>query len=260
MISALLRFDDWTSPVPPVPREVVSALPEFAGLLPPLLFVPGLGHGPWAFEEHWLQHAASRGFLAHSVGLRPKGDLRAYAHDVVQVAASLPRQAVLVGHGAGALIVTRALGRYPARAAVLAGPVLDGWATLGTALRANFFGTVPAVFGGRLRLSRRQLFSADLPAEQAETYRKRLTAAGGKAQRELLTHPDLAKPVGAPPVLVVGSPDDRVVPRSSLDRTAARYGGAPLLFPGMGHDLMLDAGWREPIDAILDWLTKELAR
>jgi pimeloyl-ACP methyl ester carboxylesterase len=75
----------------------------------------------------------------------------------------------------------------------------------------------------------------------------------------LITHRALPKPVGAPPVLVVGSPDDRVVPRSSLDRTAARYGGAPLLFPGMGHDLMLDAGWREPIDAILDWLTKELS-
>ena len=66
-------------------------------------------------------------------------------------------------------------------------------------------------------------------------------------------------PVGNPPVLIAGSPDDRVVPRSSLDRTATRYGGAPLLFPGMGHDLMLDASWVEPLDAILDWLTKELA-
>jgi hypothetical protein len=37
---------------------------------------------------------------------------------------------------------------------------------------------------------------------------------------------------------------------------ARGYGGAPLLFPGMGHDLMLDARWREPIDAILDWLEK----
>jgi hypothetical protein len=50
-----------------------------------------------------------------------------------------------------------------------------------------------------------------------------------------------------------------VVPRASLDRTATRYGGAPLLFPGMGHDLMLDAGRLEPIDAILDWLVKELS-
>jgi hypothetical protein len=26
----------------------------------------------------------------------------------------------------------------------------------------------------------------------------------------------------------------------------------------MGHDLMLDEGWAEPIGAILDWLEKEL--
>jgi pimeloyl-ACP methyl ester carboxylesterase len=258
MRSEVLRFDDWTSPVLPVRREVVSAPAAGETTLPPVLFVPGLGHGPWAFAEHWLAHTAARGFAAHAVGLREQGDLRAYAHDVVQVAASLPRQAVLVGHGAGALVVAYALTRYPAKAAVLVAPVLDGWTTFGAALRSNPFGTLPAVFGGRLRLSRRQLFSSALPADEANEYLARLGRAGAKAQFELVTHAAPAKPVGSPPMLVVGSPDDRVVPRSSLDRTAGRYGAAPLLFPGMGHDLMLDAKWAEPIDAILDWLDKEL--
>ena len=45
MSAQLLRFADWTSPVPPVEREVLSALPEGAGDNPPLLFVPGLGTG-----------------------------------------------------------------------------------------------------------------------------------------------------------------------------------------------------------------------
>jgi pimeloyl-ACP methyl ester carboxylesterase len=258
MRSEVLRFDDWTAPVPPVRREVLSVLEGADDKLPPVLFVPGLGHGPWAFAEHWLGHTAARGFAAHAVGLRAHGDLRAYTHDVVQVAAALPRQAVLVGHGAGALVVAQALGRYPARAAVLAAPVLDGWATLGAALRANPFGTLPAVFGGQLRLSRRQLFSSALGADEAAAYLARLGRAGAKPQFQLVTHGALRKPVGRPPMLVVGSPDDRVVPRSSLDRTAGRYGAAPLLFPGMGHDLMLDAKWAEPIDAILDWLAKEL--
>ena len=258
MRSDLLRFEDWTSPVPPVSREVLTVRPEAEEDLPPVLFVPGLGHGAWAFAEHWLAHTASRGFPAHAVSLRENGDLRSYAHDVVQVAASLPRQAVLVGHGAGALVVARALGRYPARAAVLVAPVLDGWASLGAALRANPFGTLPAFFGGRLRLSRRQLFSANLPAAEARESLLRLGRAGAAAQFELVRHAPPPRPVGAPPTLVVGSPDDRVVPRSSLDRTAGRYGAAPLLFPGMGHDLMLDANWVEPIDAILDWLGKEI--
>jgi pimeloyl-ACP methyl ester carboxylesterase len=178
---------------------------------------------------------------------------------VVQVAAGLPRQTVLIGHGAGALVVSRALARYPARAVVLVAPVLDGWSALGAALRANPVGTLPAFFGGRLRLSRSQLFGPELPAERADGYRSRLGAAGAVAQWQLLAHRSAAPPVGRPPTLVVGSPDDRVVPRSSLDRAAGRHGSAPLLFPGMGHDLMLDAGWQDPIDAILDWLVKELA-
>jgi len=262
-----MRTRDWTRPVPPVRREVLTATPEADEGKPPVLFVPGFGHGAWAFAEHWMEHTAARGFAAHAVsprghgdsGAAPKATLRAYAHDVVQVAASLPRRAVLVGHGAGALVVAHALARYPARAGVLAAPVFGGWGTLATALRRNPFGTVPALFGGRLRMSRRQLFSRELPDTVARAYVDRLGRASARAQWQLLTRGAPESPVGNPPMLVVGSPDDRVVPSSALIRAARQYGGAPLLFPGMGHDLMLDARWREPIDAIVDWLDKETA-
>jgi pimeloyl-ACP methyl ester carboxylesterase len=258
MRSELLRFEDWTNPVPPFPREVLAQLPAGgAPERPPVLFVPGLGQGAWAFAEHWLAHTAARGFPAHALTPRPGGDLRVQVHDVVQVAAALPRQTVLVGHGVGALVVARALGRYPAKAAVLVSPVLDGWAALGAALRANPLGTLPALAGGRLRLNRRQLFGADLPDADADRHLRRIVA---RPRRELVRHPPVPTPVGNPPTLVVGSPDDRVVSRAALDRAAARYGGAPLLFPGMGHELMLDTGWAEPIEAILDWLAGHLRR
>ncbi|AEV82574.1 alpha/beta hydrolase [Actinoplanes sp. SE50] len=253
----LLRFDDWTDPVPPAQREIVSRLPDEDRGRPPVVFVPGLGHGGWAFAEHWLPHTAGRGFPAYAVSPRPGGDLRALVHDVVQTAAGLPRQAVLVGHGVGALVVARALGRYPARAAVLAAPVLDGWSALGSAVRANPAGTLPALFGGRLRLSARQLFSAGVPAEQASAYLGRIRP---RPRVELLRRVRPPRPVGAPPVLVAGSPDDRVVGRKALDRAAAAYAGAPLMFPGMGHELMLEPSWAEPIDAVLDWLDKQLPR
>ncbi|HEU4346663.1 MAG TPA: alpha/beta fold hydrolase [Actinoplanes sp.] len=223
-MSGVLRFDDWISPVPPVEREVLSARPEGRTRRPPVLFVPGPGGRAATFGEHWLEHTASRGFPAYALTPRANGDLRAYAHDVVQVAASLPRQTVLVGHGAGATIVARALSRYPARAAVLVCPMLDRWATIRAMLRLNPLGVLPAL-----------------------------------ARNRLLGIKDTPKPVGDPPVLVAGSPDDKLVSRSSLDRTAARYGGAPLLFPGMPHDLMTAPAWVEPIDAIIDWLEKELS-
>jgi len=58
------------------------------------------------------------------------------------------------------------------------------------------------------------------------------------------------------PVLVLASPDDRLVPVRGVRATAARYGAELVEFPGMGHDLMLDARWREPLDAMFTWLEK----
>lgn len=259
----IVRTWEWALPPAPARREVLAARPDDEGR-PPVLFVPGFGHGAWAFAEHWLEHTASRGFPAYAMSLRGHGDsgstrragLQAYTQDVVQVASSLPRQAVLVGHGASALVVARAMARYPARAAVLVAPVLGGFATAATALARNPIGTLPALVGGRLRLRRGQLFSRELPASDARGYTSRLGGASTRAQWQLLFGSAPEPPVGDPPVLVVGSPDDRVVPRSALTRASRRYGRAPLLFPGMGHDMMLDARWREPIDAILDWLDK----
>ena len=97
----IFRWREWTKPVPPVTREVLTSQPvdDAEPGRPPLLFVAGYAHGAWAFAEKWLEHAASRGFPAYAMSLRghgtsgsaPKTTLRAYTHDVVQVAARLPR-------------------------------------------------------------------------------------------------------------------------------------------------------------------------
>jgi pimeloyl-ACP methyl ester carboxylesterase len=260
----IMRGREWAYPPPPVRREVLVEAPGERSDVAPVLFVPGFGHGAWAFAEHWLEHAAERGFPAYAMSLRghggsgsvPKATLRAYVHDVTQVAASLPRRAVLVGHGAGALVTAMAMARYPARAGVLVAPVFGGFGAALAALGRSPLAVLPAVFGGPLRPGRRQLFSRSLPARDAQRYAARLGRASARAQWQLALHRAPEDPVGSPPVLVVGSPDDRIVSRAALARVARRYGGAPLLFPGMGHDMMLDARWREPVDAILDWLDK----
>jgi pimeloyl-ACP methyl ester carboxylesterase len=268
MSPTVFRWREWSSPVAPVSREVLTSQPvdeAKVGRRPPLLFVAGYAHGAWAFAEQWLEHAAGRGYPAYAMSLRGHGDsgsaprttLRAYAHDVVQVAARLPRQAVLVGHGVAGLAVAQALAQYPARAGVLVAPVTGGLRTVAAAFAHNPAGTLPGLFGGSLRLGRRQLFGRELTVAQARAYTERMgDPAAARVIYQLARSHTLGRPVGDVPVLVVGSPDDRVVPRRSLERVARHYAGAPLLFPGMGHDLMLDARWQEPIDAILDWLDK----
>ncbi len=264
MTTKIIRYAEWARPARPVHREVLRATPEADEGQPPVLFVPGFGGGAWVYGEHWLEHAAQRGFPAYAMsprghgasGSTPKTALRHYVHDVVQVAAGLPRQAVLVGHGAGALVVAHALARYPARAGVLLAPVLGGPGAAASAALGNPFGLVPALFGAGLRPGRGQLFSRELPTSVARGYHAKWGRASARAQWKLLAPGQPDAPVGDPPVLVVGSPDDKIVTGGALSEAARRYGGAPLLFPGMGHALMLDARWQEPLDAILDWLEK----
>lgn len=268
--TTVMRPLDWSFPPAPATREVRSVLPVGPPQRPPLLFVHGFTVGAWSFAEHWLEYAADRGFPAYAVSLRGHGEsngahrrrritLREYVHDVVQAAAALPRQAILVGHGLGGLVVARALARYPARAGVLVSPVLHGWASLGAALRSAPLHAVPALVGGRLRLRHQQLFSGQLPQQLAKEYLGRLEPQAPLVRYQSLWHRAPEPPLAGAPVLVVGSPDDRLVPGRALERVARRYGGEPLLFPGMGHHLMLDARWREPIEAILEWLDTELA-
>ena len=83
---------------------------------------------------------------------------------------SLPRQAVLVGHGAAGLVVARALAQYPARAGVLVCPVLGGLRMAAGVAARNPMATVPALFGGALRPSRSQLFSRALTHTVARGY------------------------------------------------------------------------------------------
>jgi pimeloyl-ACP methyl ester carboxylesterase len=149
-----------------------------------------------------------------------------------------------------------ALARYPARAGVLVAPVFGGVSAALGLLRRNPTGTLPGLFGGHVSLRPAQLFSRSLPAKEAQSYAARLQRVPSGAQRQLLRRQEPEAPVGAPPVLVAGSPDDRFVSDATLEWVARRYAGSPLLFPGKGHDLMLDARWQEPIDAILDWLEK----
>ncbi len=60
------------------------------------------------------------------------------------------------------------------------------------------------------------------------------------------------------PVWVCGAADDAVVDCEGVRETAAALGAPPpLLLPGIGHDVMLDARWRSAADALAAWLAQE---
>ncbi|TFV88747.1 alpha/beta fold hydrolase [Blastococcus sp. CT_GayMR16] len=243
--------------------EVLERRPAVDTGRPPLLFVHGLGHGAWCWE-HWQAAAAEAGFPTYAVSLRGHGRspgrlrtalLREYVDDVVATAAALPRPAVLVGHSMGGLVVQQALARYAARAAVLVAPVPahPALASLAAIARRHPLDALRIVAGGSLPLRPDYLFH-ELDEAQAQTHSDRCHGESAVVQYQLLMHRPARPPLGSPPVLVLATPDDRLVPIRGVRSTAARYGAEVVEFPGMGHDLMLDARWREPLDAMVAWL------
>ena len=247
--------------------EVLERQPAVDTGRPPLLFVHGLGHGAWCWE-HWMQGAADAGHPAYAVSLRGHGGspgrlrtalLRQYVDDVVATAAELPRPAVLIGHSMGGLVVQRALARYAARAAVLVAPVPahPAVSSLMAIARRHPQDALKIVAGGSLPLRPDYLFHELDPAE-AERLSEQCGGESAVVQYQLLMHRPARPPLGSPPVLVLATPDDRLVPIRGVRSTAARYGARVEEFPGMGHDLMLDARWKEPLTAMLSWLEEQV--
>jgi pimeloyl-ACP methyl ester carboxylesterase len=243
--------------------EVIERQPATDTGKPPLLFVHGLGHGAWCWE-HWQQGAAEAGYPSYAVSLRGHGNsggrlrsslLAHYVDDVVRTASALPRPAVLVGHSMGGLVVQQALARYAAHAGVLVAPVPrhPAVAALLNVARRHPLDALKILGGGSLPLRQDYLFN-ELPAEGAHRYTDRCGGESPIVQYQLILHRPPRRPLGGAPVLVLVSPDDRLIPVAGQRATAERLGARLEEFPGMGHDLMLEPRWREPLKVLLDWL------
>lgn len=260
----VLRRLDWAFPPEPVDLEIVRRVPQHKTDKPPILFVHGLGHAAWAFDEHWMPALAERGWPCYAVSLRGHGNsgsadgatLRHYEHDVMQAIIELPERPVIVGHAAGALVVMRVLERYAARAGVFVAPVpAHGGVGIARRMATRFPGDfAKGLIARPLRWRREHFFSDKLDDATAQRYLRRFEPPSARNQYEMLL-PREPRPSKAP-VFVIGSRDDAFVPPRDTERTALAYNARLRMFVGMGHSMMLDAGWKEPLKAMEAWLER----
>ena len=57
---------------------------------------------------------------------------------------------------------------------------------------------------------------------------------------------------------MLGGGRDYFIRPSAIRRTAEAYGAECTILPGLAHDMMLDARWRQAAEAMLEWLGRAL--
>ncbi len=242
----------------------------------PLLFVHGMWHGAWCWEEHFLPYFAEHGYVSHGLNLRGHGGsegrerlrwttMADYAQDVAEVSSQMPVHPVLVGHSMGGMLVQKYLESHDAPAAVLLASVPPGgvlrttlrvcrshpWAFLKANLTLSMFPVV-----GTPALAQELCFSADMPQETVQAYFARLQDDSYRAYLDMLGL-NLPKPhMVKTPMLVLGAADDALFSPSEVRATAEAYGTQAEIFPHMAHCMMLETGWGQVADRILAWLNE----
>ncbi len=238
----------------------------------PLLFIHGMWHGAWCWDETFLPFFADHGYRVTALSLRghagSEGKIRGsriadYVADVEQVARTFDTPPVLIGHSMGGFITQKYLETHNAPAGVLlaSNPHSGLWHALGLVFLRSPLLVLEAIFTMRLypvvrnpKSARWALFSADMPEEQLLKYHAKMNDESFRAFLDLLglnlAHPKRVKT----PLLILGAEKDTVIPPSDVHATARAYGLKAEIFPNMAHDMMLEAGWKSVAERILEWL------
>lgn len=258
--------------------EVIRRTPERANGLPPLLFVHGAWHGGWCWEAHFLDYFAAQGFEVAALSLRGHGGSAAvramrwnriadYVVDVAQVAGTMATPPVVIGHSMGGLVVQKYLESQPSPAAALLASVppqgvwrtalrlcaRHPWLFLKTSLTLSLWPLVstPA-------LAHESFFHPQLDPALVQRYHQRMTDESFMGFLDMLFL-NLPRPSRVrTPVAVLGAADDQVFSVQQVADTARAYGSQPVIFEGMAHDMMLEAGWQPVADHLIHWLQREL--
>ncbi len=189
-----------------------------------------------------------------------------YLADVAQVASQLQKPPIVVGHSLGGLVVQKYLEKHPVPAAVLLASV-PAHGRLTGALR--FASRHPLAFAkatltwslypivGTTDLTRDAFFSAGISTAKLNGYFSRLQDSSYIAFLDAVVFTTVHPEVVRTPILVMGGADDTIIPYRLVEATARAYHTQAEIFPGMAHDMMLEAGWQSVADRILSWLEEQ---
>ena len=252
-------------------------LPEREKFTAPLLLLPGLWTGSWAWDEAaWA--FSQRGWACWTLDPRESGIPHGRAQDtldgraacIVAAAAALDRPPIVIGYDVGALAALLAAKRMPPaagfRALVCVSPLVPRslCGGRGSPLPLVRLAALPALLWNRAhpppprRMARTFLFHA-LPAAQQDALTAKLQSDAGAVVREL-TRNTIALPA-APlrcPVSVIWGEDDRMVTSDAVRRFAATLQAGEHPYAGQGHWLLSGPPAAALVGDVHRWLVHTL--
>jgi len=240
----------------------------------PLLMVHGASGGSWSWEN-WMPRFAAAGFDCYALNLRghPPSPphpalgsvtLQDYAADVEGVMAALDRPPVLMGHSMGGAIAQMVAaerdvpGLILVSSAPLAGVKFRS-AGFNIWVLLNALKTIPAAlrhhpFMPGYRVMRDAVMNHMEPGRRRATYARCVPESSTVGMQILRgsVAADLSRV--RVPKLVIGGADDLTSPIDMQREIAQAQGAEFVQLSGHGHLPMLEPGWEQAADRVLEWL------
>ncbi len=257
-----------------MPRlELIERRPRGTPLGPPVLFVHGAFAGAWAWDEYFLPYFADAGLHAYALSLRGHGgsegaealeqaSVHDYVADMAEAIARIGAPPAVVAHSMGGFVAQKYLEdrELPALALLASTPpqgLLPVMAQLALRRPRLFSELNGFIWSGRAsrELVRQLLFAGPVDAARLERYCLRLQRESVRAMWDtsLFALPQLWRMRGTR-LLFLGAERDELVPPTLVELGARSFGVQAEIVPGMGHAMMLDAGWQAVAERVVRWL------
>jgi pimeloyl-ACP methyl ester carboxylesterase len=231
-------------------------------------------HAAWCWDEHFLDYFAVHGFRTVALSFRAHGastsskplskcSISDYVDDVRTVVGDLGELPVLIGHSVGGFVVQKYLERDDAPAAVLMASTppsgilrssMRVWRRHPlTVMRANVVGRSHDAFNSPQ--AAREYFYSSYTSDDV------VRSGAARVEPESIRAVFFNQVFGLPavdrittPLLVLGADDDGLISTAEVRSTAHAYGTEAVLFPRMGHNMMVEPDWRDVADHVIRWL------
>jgi pimeloyl-ACP methyl ester carboxylesterase len=229
-----------------------------------IVFVHGMSHGAWCWEEYFIPYFEKLGYTCIAINLpghAQKGNtkaisfsLKTYVLALKKVVDGLTEPPIIIGHSMGGMIVQRFLQTGTCKKAILMSSVPPSgvfWASLRVIFK--YPASIPFLFQRNLLgvFTKYPLLMFKNP-QVAQNFTPNMCAESFYAYLGLFI-PIFTRT--ETPLLVMGGTKDALITQNEFQQTAKHYQAPLELIEGGSHDLMLDPDFTKTADTIQQWLS-----